>query len=73
MLAIDADSHFIEPLDLFEKYIDPKFRDRAFKARKDPASGATVLIVHHKPLRSVNVGELLSAVTGYGQKRADAI
>ena len=28
MLAIDADSHFMEPLDLFERYIDPKFRER---------------------------------------------
>jgi hypothetical protein len=33
MLAIDADSHFVEPLDLYEKYIDPQFRDRAFKVQ----------------------------------------
>jgi hypothetical protein len=26
MLAIDADSHFVEPLDLYEKYIDPGMR-----------------------------------------------
>jgi hypothetical protein len=29
MLAIDADSHFVEPLDLFERRIDSRFRDRA--------------------------------------------
>lgn len=27
--AIDADGHVIEPPDLWERYIDPKFRDRA--------------------------------------------
>ena len=27
--VIDADGHILEPLDLWEKYIDPAFRDRA--------------------------------------------
>ena len=27
--VIDADGHILEPLDLWDKYIDPKFRDRA--------------------------------------------
>ena len=27
--VIDADGHILEPLDLWEKYMDPKFRDRA--------------------------------------------
>src|SRR5499425_2031815 len=26
--AIDADGHILEPLDLWEKYIDPEFRER---------------------------------------------
>jgi hypothetical protein len=38
MLAIDADSHFVELLDLYEKYIDPQFRDRAFKVQTNPAT-----------------------------------
>ena len=29
--VIDADGHILEPLDLWAKYIDPKFRDRAPK------------------------------------------
>src|SRR5262247_779422 len=27
--VIDADGHVLEPLDLWEKYMDPAFRDRA--------------------------------------------
>ena len=27
--AVDADGHILEPLDLWDNYIDPKFRDRA--------------------------------------------
>jgi hypothetical protein len=25
---IDADSHFMEPLDLWERYIEPRYRSR---------------------------------------------
>ena len=25
---IDSDAHVIEPVDMFEKYLEPKFRDR---------------------------------------------
>jgi hypothetical protein len=27
--VIDAEGHILEPLDLWEKYMDPAFRDRA--------------------------------------------
>ena len=26
--VIDADGHILEPLDLWDRYIDPKFRER---------------------------------------------
>ena len=29
--AVDADGHILEPPDLWEQYIDPKFRDRALR------------------------------------------
>ena len=32
--VIDADGHILEPADTWEKYIDPKFRDRAMRIRK---------------------------------------
>ena len=33
--VVDADGHILEPLDLWDKYIDPKFRDRAPRIVKD--------------------------------------
>ncbi|MGH7960569.1 MAG: hypothetical protein ACRERD_01930, partial [Candidatus Binatia bacterium] len=31
--AIDADGHILEPPDLWEKYLEPKYRDRAIRIR----------------------------------------
>ena len=39
MRMIDGDAHFIEPLDLFERYIDPAYRERAMQLQRDPATG----------------------------------
>lgn len=33
--AIDADGHILEPPNLWEKYIDPQYRDRALRIRVD--------------------------------------
>jgi predicted TIM-barrel fold metal-dependent hydrolase len=33
--VIDADGHVLEPLDIWDKYIDPKFRDRAPRIVRD--------------------------------------
>src|SRR3954447_20555030 len=33
--AVDADGHILEPPDLWESYIDPKFRDRALRFKLD--------------------------------------
>ncbi len=30
---VDADGHILEPPDVWEKYIDPKYRDRALRIR----------------------------------------
>ncbi len=62
MLAIDADSHFVEPLDLFERRVDARFRDRAYKVEKDPVTGKRQLVVDNKPLRLLDAEELLSAI-----------
>jgi uncharacterized protein len=70
MFPIDADSHFFEPLDLFERYIEPRFRERAYRVQKDPNTGKLRLVVDGKPLQLLDVEELLSAVVGYGQKES---
>ena len=32
----DADNHFNEPFDLYERYIDPGMRDKAIRLVTDP-------------------------------------
>ncbi len=68
MKAIDGDSHFIEPLDLFERYIDPRFRDRAMRVERDSSTGEFTILVDHKPMRLGNAAQLLGAVVSYGEK-----
>lgn len=74
MKIVDGDSHFIEPLDLYPRYIDTAFRARAMRVEKDAASGALGLLVDNQPL---NVGspieEMLSTVVGYGQKESGSL
>ena len=69
MLPIDADSHFFEPLDLFERYIDARFRERTYRVEKDP-DGKLKLVIDQKPLHVLDVEGVLRAVVGYGQKEA---
>ena len=33
--AVDADGHILEPSDLWETYLEPKYRDRALRIVKD--------------------------------------
>ena len=43
--VIDADGHILEPLDLWDKYMDPKYRDRAPRLVVDPKTGKEKLDV----------------------------
>ena len=45
MKVIDGDSHFMEPLDLFDRYTDAKFREQAMEVVQDPATGKPALVV----------------------------
>ena len=38
MRVIDGDAHFIEPLDVFERYADPAYRERVMRIANDPAT-----------------------------------
>jgi len=37
--VIDADGHILEPLDLWDKYMDPAYRDRAPRPVIDNQTG----------------------------------
>ena len=55
--VIDADGHILEPLDLWDKYMDPKYRDRAPRLVIDPETGKEKLDVE---------GQLLGSQQGMG-------
>ena len=50
--VIDADGHILEPLDLWDKYMDLKFRDRAPRLVIDNETGKEKLQVEDQLLGS---------------------
>jgi predicted TIM-barrel fold metal-dependent hydrolase len=60
---VDADAHVLEPPDLWERYIDPEYRDRAIRVASDPR-GVEALEVDGKPLAR-SLGQL-HKLGGYG-------
>ena len=54
--CVDADGHILEPLDLWDKYIDPKFRDRAPRIALDPETGKERLIIEENAVGDGRLG-----------------
>jgi uncharacterized protein len=48
--VVDCDSHVMEPPNLWETYLEPRFRDRAIRITTDPVDGLEVLMVDGQPL-----------------------
>jgi predicted TIM-barrel fold metal-dependent hydrolase len=48
LLTVDADGHVLEPVDTWERYIEPKFRDRALRVGTD-ADGFENLFIDNQP------------------------
>ena len=53
--AVDADGHILEPPDLWERYLEPRWRDRALRIRID-GDGLEYLEIDGKPSRMSNRG-----------------
>lgn len=53
--AVDADGHILEAPDLWERYLEPKYRERAVRIKKDP-DGLEYLEVDGKPSQMVRRG-----------------
>jgi predicted TIM-barrel fold metal-dependent hydrolase len=62
-LIVDADGHVLEPLDTWQKYIDPQYRDRALSMELDE-NGWEVLLIDNKPCEVVR--GTLGAIGGVG-------
>ncbi len=54
---IDADGHILEPPDIWEKYIDPQYRDRAIRVRAD-SEGQEYLEIGGRPSKFFNMKTL---------------
>lgn len=68
---IDADSHFMEPLDLWPRYIEPRYRDRCVRFGRDSDTGRYVLEIEGQRIANsgdLTIEELLDVAVGYGQK-----
>jgi predicted TIM-barrel fold metal-dependent hydrolase len=50
--VVDADGHILEPPDLWERYLEPKYRDRAVRIRKDDR-GLEYLEINGQPSKMV--------------------
>src|SRR5262247_423664 len=69
MKIVDGDSHLIEPLDLFVRYMEPSHRERAMCVVNDPATGKQRMLVDGKPMHlGSDTEEMLSIIVGHGQK-----
>ena len=69
---IDADSHFMEPLDLWERYIDPKFRSQCLRFERDSNTGRYEMVINGtKRIRGVGeftLEQVFGVGVAYGQK-----
>lgn len=64
-LLVDADSHVLEPPDLWARYVEPRFRERAVRVARTDA-GNDVLLVDGKPAK-LTTPEMLGDFGGMGR------
>ena len=69
-LVIDCDGHILEPPDLWEKYLEPKYRERAMRIRVDD-EGWEYLEIDRKRAKMTRRG-LLGNLGGMGKRVTDA-
>src|SRR5438445_9161085 len=64
-LVIDADGHVLEPPDVWQRYVDPAYRGRAIRVRRDD-DGRDVLEIDGRPAR-LTTAEMLGGFGGMGK------
>jgi uncharacterized protein len=70
VLTVDADGHILEPANLWQEYLGPRFRDRAIRIDHD-ADGHEVLLIDGKSLEAVH--GRLAALGGIDMDAVDAL
>src|SRR5437660_3138610 len=72
--VIDADGHILEPLDLWNRYIDPKFRDRAPRIVKGDNGKERLVIEEHMVGDSrISIGRIGGVGARQGVVAADTL
>lgn len=66
--VVDADGHVLEPGDMYQTYIDPRYRDRALRIEVD-TRGHENLIIDNQPYQSESMRGNLGAIGGIGMDR----
>jgi len=69
--VIDADGHILEPPDVWEKYIDPQFRDRAIRVRLN-SGGEEYLEIEGHPSKFFNI-KTFTLLGGMGRSQDEII
>lgn len=68
---IDADGHVLEPPDIWEKYIDPQFRDRAIRVRPG-SEGTEYLEIEGHPSKFFNL-KTFTLLGGMGRSQDEML
>src|SRR5216684_2139709 len=72
--VVDADGHILEPLDLWNNYIDPKFRDRAPRIVKGDNGKERLIIEEHAVGDSrISIGRIGGVGARQGVVAADTL
>jgi predicted TIM-barrel fold metal-dependent hydrolase len=72
--VVDADGHILEPLDLWDRYMDPVFRDRAPRIVKDNETGKERLIIEeHTSDARLSIGRVGAVGARQGIVEPDAM
>ncbi len=72
--VIDGDSHFMEPFDLWLRYIEPEFRDRCAQFPVSDDGREMDIVIEGAPIprsESLSTLQLFGVATGYGQKERE--
>ncbi len=68
--VVDIDGHILEPADLWQRYLEPRYRERAIRIEKDDA-GLEVLLVDGKPFEILR--GVLGSLGGINLRAEDAL
>jgi predicted TIM-barrel fold metal-dependent hydrolase len=66
--VVDADGHVLEPGDMYQRYIDPQYRDRAIRIAVDE-QGYENLMIDNRPYQNPSMRGNLGAIGGIGMDR----